>query len=175
MTDLNGTIARAVQARADRIVSTLCDLVAFPSIVKNNPSEAGPGERDCQLYLQKRLEALGFTTDLWDPDGPALYEKYKGRPGANKGRTFEGPPQSRRHAARHGWRALDHAHRPYRCGAAGRGRPLAQRSVQAPCRKLWPAPSASGFSVSGLICLHKRIRPSGEPLAKMESRASWSS
>jgi len=40
---------------------------------------------------------------------------------------------------------------------------------------VWPAPSASGFSVSGLICLHKRIRPSGEPLAKMESRASWSS
>jgi len=38
-------------------------------------------------------------------------------------------------------------------------------------RNVWPAPSASGFSVSGLICLHKRIRPSGEPLAKMESRA----
>jgi transposase len=40
---------------------------------------------------------------------------------------------------------------------------------------VWPAPSASGFVVSGLICLHKRIRPSGEPLAKMESRAFWSS
>ena len=39
---------------------------------------------------------------------------------------------------------------------------------------VWPAPSASGFWVLGLICLHKRIRPSGEPLAKMESRASWS-
>jgi transposase len=39
---------------------------------------------------------------------------------------------------------------------------------------VWPAPSASGFLVLGLICLHKRIRPSGEPLAKMESRASWS-
>jgi acetylornithine deacetylase/succinyl-diaminopimelate desuccinylase-like protein len=50
----------------------------------------GPGERDCQLYLQKRLEALGFTTDLWEPDGSALYAKYEGRPGANKGRTFEG-------------------------------------------------------------------------------------
>jgi len=42
-------------------------------------------------------------------------------------------------------------------------------------KNVWPAPSASGFSVSGLICLHKRIRPSGEPFAKMESRASWSS
>jgi acetylornithine deacetylase len=36
------------------------------------------------------LETLGFTTHLWDPDGPALYAKYEGRPGANKGRTFEG-------------------------------------------------------------------------------------
>ena len=42
-------------------------------------------------------------------------------------------------------------------------------------KNVWPAPSASSFLVSGLICLHKRIRPSGEPLAKMESRASWSS
>ena len=31
-------------------------------------------------------------TDLWDPDGPALFAKYEGRPGANKGRTFEGRP-----------------------------------------------------------------------------------
>jgi len=66
--------------------------VRFPSIVKSDPREAGQGERDCQLYLQKRLEALDFTTDLWDPDGPALYAKYEGRPGANKGRTFEGRP-----------------------------------------------------------------------------------
>ena len=85
-------IAARVEAAADRIVATLSDLVAFPSIVKSNPKEAGPGERDCQLYLQKRIEALGFTTDLWDPDGPALYEKYKGRAGANKGRTFDGRP-----------------------------------------------------------------------------------
>ena len=92
MTDLTATIAAAVDARVDRIVQTLCDLIAFPSVVKNNPAEAGPGERDCQLYLQARLQALGFVTDLWDPDGPALYDKYKGRPGANRGRTFEGRP-----------------------------------------------------------------------------------
>ena len=47
--------------------------------------------------------------------------------------------------------------------------------VSAAGANVWPAPSASGFSVSGLNSLHKRIRPSGEPLAKMESRASWSS
>ncbi len=42
-------------------------------------------------------------------------------------------------------------------------------------KKSWRRPSASSFLASGLSCLHKRIRPSGEPLAKMESRASWSS
>lgn len=92
MSPLEETIAKAVEQRADRIVETLCDIVRFPSVVKSDPREAGAGERDCQLYLQKRLEALGFTTDLWDPDGPALYAKYEGRPGANKGRTFEGRP-----------------------------------------------------------------------------------
>jgi acetylornithine deacetylase len=92
MPSIEEIIAARVEANADRIVETLSDLVTFPSIVKSNPKDAGPGERDCQLYLQKRLETLGFTTDLWDPDGPALYEKYKGRAGANKGRTFEGRP-----------------------------------------------------------------------------------
>lgn len=92
MASLAEIIAERVEAKADRIVETLSDLVAFPSIVKSNPKEAGPGERDCQLYLQGRLTSLGFTTDLWDPDGPALYAKYQGRPGANKGRTFEGRP-----------------------------------------------------------------------------------
>ena len=92
MASLEEIIAERVEAQADRIVDTLSALVAFPSSVKSNPKEAGPGERDCQLYLQGRLEALGFTTDLWDPDGPALYAKYQGRPGANKGRTFEGRP-----------------------------------------------------------------------------------
>ncbi|TFF24805.1 ArgE/DapE family deacylase [Jiella endophytica] len=85
-------ISEAVEAASDRIVETLCALVSFPSIVKSDPREAGPGEHDCQHYLKGRLEALGFATDLWDPDGPALLEKYRGRPGAHEGRTFEGRP-----------------------------------------------------------------------------------
>ena len=89
---LTERISAHVDASADRIAQTLCDLLAFPSIVKVDPREAGPGERDCQLYLQQRLIALGMETDLWDPDGPALLEKYAGRPGAHKGRTFEGRP-----------------------------------------------------------------------------------
>ncbi len=89
---LSEKISAHIEANQQRIVDTLCDILSFPSIVLVDPTQAGPGERDCQLYLQKRLEKLGMTTDLWDPDGPALYEKYKGRPGANKGRTFEGRP-----------------------------------------------------------------------------------
>lgn len=92
MAMLRTRIMHAVEERADRIAATLCDLIGFASIVTLNPREAGPGERLCQEYLQKRLEKIGFVTDLWDPDGPALYEKYQGRPGANKGRTFEGRP-----------------------------------------------------------------------------------
>lgn len=42
-------------------------------------------------------------------------------------------------------------------------------------QNVWPAPSASGTGSAGLSSLHKRIRPSGEPLAKMEIRASWAS
>ena len=41
-------------------------------------------------------------------------------------------------------------------------------------RKRMARPVCKWFLGSSLICLHKRIRPSGEPLAKMESRASWS-
>jgi acetylornithine deacetylase len=54
MSSVEDTIAEAVGQRADRIVEVLCDIVRFPSIVKSDPREAGPGERDCQLYLQKR-------------------------------------------------------------------------------------------------------------------------
>ena len=92
MTGIEDLIASATAGASDRIVATLRDLVAFPSIVKANPNESGPGERECQEYLKARLERIGFATDLWEPDGPALFSKYEGRPGANKGRTFEGRP-----------------------------------------------------------------------------------
>jgi len=91
MTDTSALL-RLIDENAQRITATLCDLIAFPSVVKADPTQAGPGERDCQLYLQGRLEALGMTTDLWEPDGPALLEKYRGRPGAHDGRTFQGRP-----------------------------------------------------------------------------------
>lgn len=65
MASIEERIAEQVEARGDRIVETLSALVSFPSIVMSDPTKAGPGERDCQLYLQGRLEKLGFTTDLW--------------------------------------------------------------------------------------------------------------
>src|SRR5277367_731475 len=92
MSDNPKQILEAVAARADRIVETLATLISFPSVVMADPTKAGPGERDCQRYLEGRIAAIGFETDLWDPDGPALYAKYEGRPGAQKGRTFEGRP-----------------------------------------------------------------------------------
>lgn len=92
MPDHAGRIVRAVEERRDGIVATLQDLIRFESIVKADPKEAGPGERQCQEYLEQRLRVLGFKTDLWEPDGPALYDEYRGYPGAQKGRTFDGRP-----------------------------------------------------------------------------------
>ena len=33
---------------SEKIAQTVCELVSYPSIVKADPREAGPGERDCQ-------------------------------------------------------------------------------------------------------------------------------
>ncbi|WP_102224809.1 M20 family metallopeptidase [Acidimangrovimonas sediminis] len=91
MTDFD-RISGWLDDHADTLARTLCEMIDFPSIVKADPTEAGPGERDCQHYLKARLEAMGMETDLWEPDGPALYAKYEGRAGAHKGRTFDGRP-----------------------------------------------------------------------------------
>jgi acetylornithine deacetylase len=89
---LERRITAAVDASGDRIAALLADLIGFESVVKMDPREAGPGERLCQEYLKARIETIGFTTDLWEPDGPALLAKYAGRAGAHKGRTFDGRP-----------------------------------------------------------------------------------
>ena len=48
------------------------------------------------------------------------------------------------------------------------------REVKDALEERMARPVGKWFLGSSLICLHKRIRPSGEPLAKMESRASRS-
>ena len=80
MDDTDRRIIAAVERRADVIVRTTAELIGFPSVVPVDSRNAGPAERDCQLYLQARLHDLGFKTDLWDPDGPALFAKHQGRP-----------------------------------------------------------------------------------------------
>ena len=90
--ELESRIVDAVNCNRDRIAQTLQELIRFESIVMTDPKKAGPGERQCQEYLQRRLVAAGFETDLWEPDADALLEKYRGKPGAQLGRNFRGRP-----------------------------------------------------------------------------------
>jgi acetylornithine deacetylase/succinyl-diaminopimelate desuccinylase-like protein len=64
-------IIKAVDSGGPRLASTLQDLIRFESIVMSDPTKAGPGERLCQEYLERRLAESGFETDLWEPDNPA--------------------------------------------------------------------------------------------------------
>ena len=69
---------------ADRIVTTLQTLSPF--LPSSKPIRRRPGLASGMLqYLKRRFERIGFATDLWEPDGPALFAKYEGRPGANGG------------------------------------------------------------------------------------------
>jgi acetylornithine deacetylase len=90
--ELEQRIVNAVDQARDRIAETLRDLIRFESIVMADPTKAGPGERECQEYLERKLAATGFKTDLWEPDADALLEKYRGKPGAQQGRNFRGRP-----------------------------------------------------------------------------------
>jgi len=89
---LQQSIIKAVDHNRERIARTLQELIRFESIVMADPTKAGPGERECQKYLESRLSAAGFETDLWEPDADALLEKYRGKPGAQQGRNFRGRP-----------------------------------------------------------------------------------
>lgn len=85
-------IIAAVAAREERIVETLTDMIAFESVSRPDPAPAGPGEAPCQAYLKQRLDALGFETELWEPDPAPLPTKYAGRPGTVAGRQFDRRP-----------------------------------------------------------------------------------
>jgi acetylornithine deacetylase len=66
--ELERRIVEAVDHSRERIAETLQQLIRFESIVMADPTKAGPGERECQKYLENRLLAAGFKTDLWEPD-----------------------------------------------------------------------------------------------------------
>src|SRR5260370_29520631 len=85
-------IVDVVDQSRERIAETLQQLIRFESIVMADPTKAGPGEKQCQEYLEDRLRRTGFETDLWEPDADPLLEKYRGKPGAQQGRTFKGRP-----------------------------------------------------------------------------------
>jgi acetylornithine deacetylase len=90
--ELERCILDAVDRSRERIAQTLQELIRFESIVMADPTKAGPGERDCQKYLERRLAATGFKTDLWEPDADSLLKTYRGKPGAQQGRNFGGRP-----------------------------------------------------------------------------------
>ena len=54
------TIATWVEENSEHVVATLCELIKFKSVVKSNPKDAGPGEKNCQEFLKARLENIGM-------------------------------------------------------------------------------------------------------------------
>ena len=94
MADLTQTIAQTVEARADRIVQTLCDLVTFPSIVKINPRRPARPSATAR-NISETLQELGFT-DL----GTLTVRRSTRNTGSARSQYrphLRGPPQSRRH------------------------------------------------------------------------------
>ena len=90
--ELEKRIVDIVDQSREQIAETLQQLIRFQSVVMADPTKAGPGERECQEYLEDRLRRAGFKTDLWEPDADALLEKYRGKPGAQPRRNFKGRP-----------------------------------------------------------------------------------
>jgi acetylornithine deacetylase len=90
--EFDQSIIDAVDSSGGRLAQTLQDLIRFESVVMSDPTKAGPGERLCQEYLEHRLVANAFTTELWEPDAEALLRKYADKPGAQRNRNFAGRP-----------------------------------------------------------------------------------
>ena len=89
--DKRRAIAAQVDERTDALVELLCELVSIRSV---NPvfHDLEPLEEErCQRFLAARLEHLGFETDLWEPD-PEELKRYRGKPGYQENRRFEGRP-----------------------------------------------------------------------------------
>jgi acetylornithine deacetylase len=87
----HGEILAAVERRGDTIVDLVRELVRFRSV---NPvfSDSVPSEEGrLQEFLAERLRALGFEVDLFEPD-PVALARYRGRPGFQERRRFEGRP-----------------------------------------------------------------------------------
>lgn len=88
---VRGEIAGKVEERTDELVGLLRDLVSIRSVNPVFPDSKPLEEERLQRYLADRLGALGFETDLWEPD-PEELKSYRGRPGYQENRHFEGRP-----------------------------------------------------------------------------------
>lgn len=89
--EVSREVTARVEERSDELVGLLRELVSIRSV---NPvfADSGPLEEgQLQRYLADRLGGLGFETDLWEPD-PEELKRYRGRPGYQENRYFEGRP-----------------------------------------------------------------------------------
>lgn len=84
-------ILDAVDARQSALVGLLSDLVRIPSVNPVFPDSQPRGEQELQQYLASRLQAIGFTCELFEPDVKQL-ALHRGRPGYQEGRRFENRP-----------------------------------------------------------------------------------
>jgi acetylornithine deacetylase len=84
-------IRAAVDARRDRTTALLADLVRVRSVNPVFPDSVPAEEERLQQLLEGRLQALGFETDLFEPD-PVALERYRGRRGHQENRSFKGRP-----------------------------------------------------------------------------------
>jgi acetylornithine deacetylase len=81
----------AVDARRDRTTALLADLVRVRSVNPVFPGSVPAEEDRVQRLLADRLQAIGFDTDLWEPD-PVALARYRGKPGYQENRSFGGRP-----------------------------------------------------------------------------------
>jgi len=90
LADRNEIVA-AVERREHALVPLLRELVRFKSVNPVFIDSAPMEEGRLQEFLAQRLRGLGFDVDLFEPDATGL-ASYRGRPGFQEGRRFEGRP-----------------------------------------------------------------------------------
>ncbi len=100
-------ILSVVERRADAVVELVRELVRFRSVNPVFPDSVPSQERQLQEFLAERLRGLGFEVDLFEPD-PVALARYRGRPGFQEGRRFEGRPNlaARLRGSGNGWSVM---------------------------------------------------------------------
>lgn len=84
-------VVRAVREGRDELVALVSDLVAFDTTARN-VGDPPRQEAELQEYLRRRLEALGATVDVWEPEPTGTGNRF-----VPDGLDFEGRPQLAAH------------------------------------------------------------------------------